>query len=152
METWKLSAIEGVRKTLAEYVIFTDNTRTEEFGALFTADGAFVLPDGSTVVGPAAIVALLKGHQAYFAANPAAAPPGYLRHQITTENIDIISERQAKVEAYFMTLSAERVDHWGRWIDDLEKEDDGRWRFKKRIVITDGYQPDSWFAVSFSKQ
>jgi len=151
MELWKLAAIEGVRKTMAEYVVFTDSGRVAEFAALFGEKGEFVLPDGSSHIGATAIAALLNGHAAYFAANPEKGPPGYLRHQITTADIEIHDEDSAHVDSYFMTLTQNRVDHWGKWIDDFKRDAEGRWRFHKRVVITDGYDPDGWFANSFSK-
>ncbi len=151
MDLWELAAIQGIRKTLAEYAIFTDCARISDFAALFTADGEFVLPDGSSTVGPAAIRALLQGHQDYFCANPEAAPPGFLRHQITTENIEILGEKSAKSECYFMTMTAHLPDHWGRWIDSLVMESDGRWRFKRRVVLTEGWAQDSWFGTTFRR-
>ena len=151
MELWQITAIEGVRKTLADYAIFTDSGQVEKFAALFARDGEFMLPDGSSIVGPEAIEALLKGHREYFANNPSAAPPGFLRHQVTTQCIDIVSETEATAESYFMTLTARSPDHWGRWLDNLIRESDGRWRFSKRIVLTEGYYADSWYANSFRK-
>lgn len=152
MELWNLAAIQGVRRTFAEYAIFTDSARIDEFSTLFTAEGEFVLPDGSSTVGPAAIRALLLGHQQYFRANPTAAPPGFLRHQITTENIEILGQKSAKSESYFVTMTAHHADHWGRWIDDLVQESDGRWRFKRRVVLTEGWHAESWYAKSFRKR
>jgi len=151
MDISELVAMEGIRKTLARFAIYSDNSRTEEFSELFTPDGEFVLPDGSVLSGREKIVATLKAHQKHFSANPAGAPPGYLRHQVTTQLIEFVDEGNATGESYFMTLTNERVDHWGRWIDTLQKQPDGGWLFAKRVVITDGYREDSWFAKSFSK-
>ena len=151
MDLNKLVAIEGIRQTMADYVFNTDNGRTREFGELFGDAGEFVLPDGSSHKGAKAITALLNGHAAYFEKNPEAGPPGYLRHQITTVDITLKSENTAVAESYFLTVTKERVDHWGKWSDSLERSADGRWRFTKRVVTTDGYDPDGWFAKSFSQ-
>ena len=153
METWQLAALEGIRKTLAEYVIFTDSGRSREFAALFAEDGVFVLPSGHALTGPQAIVGFLDAQAELFQFQPAMAPPepGYLRHQITTQNIDVLNENAATVEAYFMTCTSKGLDHWGRWLDELQREPDGRWRFKKRVVLTEASYPDSWYAGVFSK-
>jgi hypothetical protein len=151
MDLNELAAIEGIRKTMAEYIFHTDNGRTAEFGALFGEDGEFVLPDGTSHKGAAAISALLDGHAAYFGANPDAAPPGYLRHHLTTVNINLTGETTAEAESYFMSVTQERVDHWGKWIDQFARDASGRWRFARRVVITDGYDPAGWFANQFSK-
>jgi hypothetical protein len=147
----ELVAIEGIRKTMADYVFFTDNGKIREFAALFGESGVFVLPDGSASTGAGAIRALLEGHAAYFAANPDQAPPGYLRHQITTVDITLTGDGSASAESYFMTLTKDRVDHWGKWSDQLARAADGRWLFVKRVVTTDGFDAQGWFAQSFSK-
>lgn len=151
MELNELVAIEGIRQTMAEYIFNTDNGRIAEFGALFGDVGEFVLPDGSSHKGGAAITALLNGHAAYFAENPEAGPPGYLRHQMTTLDITVTGENTAEARSYFLATTRERVDHWGKWHDVLERGSTGQWLFAKRVVITDGFDPAGWFANQFSK-
>lgn len=151
MDLNERAAIEGIRKTMAEYIFYTDNGRIAEFGALFGESGEFVLPDGSSYKGGVAITALLHSHAAYFGTNPAAAPPGYLRHHLTTVKISLTGDITAEAESYFMSVTQERVDHWGKWLDQFACDPSGRWLFARRVVITDGYDPAGWFANQFSK-
>src|SRR5271170_6501126 len=88
MEQWELEAVEGVRHTLARYVITTDSGLYEEFFSLFAEDGEFVLPDGSTGIGPTGVAELLtqKG-EAY---KPFETwKPAFLRHNMTTIDIEV---------------------------------------------------------------
>lgn len=151
MNVESLFAVEAIRKTMAEYVSHTDNGRTREFGLLFGETGEFVLPDGSSYGGAAAITAALEGHGAYFQANPDKAPLDYLRHHAATADICLTGERTATAECYFISVTQERVDHWGKWIDQFVRAQDGRWLFARRVVVTDGYDPAGWFATIFSQ-
>ncbi|MGE0386671.1 MAG: nuclear transport factor 2 family protein [Gammaproteobacteria bacterium] len=148
MESWKRDAIEGVRKTLAEYAVFTDSGRFEQFLGLFLPDGVFVLPKGDTAKGPAEIAALLGSKREAYAKIEKWAP-AFLRHNVTTENIDIVNEREARVEAYFMVCTDRGLDHWGRWEDELVRCDDDRWRFRRRRVFTEASYAESWYATAF---
>jgi hypothetical protein len=150
VELWELEAREGVRDTLARYVIGTDSGRMEDFLALFPEDGVFVLPDGTSATGPAGIVAMLQEMNQAYKPNEVWAPL-YLRHNITTTLIDLVSPTEAKVEAYFVVSTDRGIDHWGRWIDELHKHEDGRWLFHRREVHTESAYPDSWYATSYSK-
>jgi len=149
--THDLVALEGIRALMADYIRFTDNGRIDDFAALFGSDGIFILPDGGAHAGRAAIAALLNGHQTYFTAHPEAGPPGYLRHNLTTLSIELDGPDRARADSYFLSVTSERVDHWGKWTDELVCGADGKWRFAKRVVTTDGFDPDGWFAKSFSQ-
>ncbi|PVH93941.1 hypothetical protein DM02DRAFT_540492 [Periconia macrospinosa] len=48
-------------------------------------------------------------------------PPKLLRHHITT-----------------------LPDHWGRWDDVVKRQSNGRWLFKKKVIIVDGLDPNGW--------
>jgi len=150
MESWKIEALEGVRHTLARYVVCTDSRLYEEFFSLFAEDGEFVLPKGEVGVGPAGVAALLKEKGEAYAPIQVWAP-AFLRHNMTTVDIEVLSPTEARVEAYFMVCTDRGLDHWGRWVDRLRRHDDGRWLFQRREVHTEASYADSWYATSFSK-
>lgn len=150
MESWKIEAFEGVRQTLARYVIATDSGLHEEFFSLFAQDGVFVLPNGDEAVGPEGIATLLRSkREAYLPIQ--TWEPAFLRHNMSTIDIEVVSPTEARAEAYFMVCTDRGLDHWGRWIDRLERADDGRWLFTRREVHTEASYPDSWFGTVFSK-
>lgn len=150
MKDWELKALEGVRKTLSEYAVFTDSGRFEQFLDLFLPDGVFVLPKGDTATGPKEIAQLLASKRDAYSKIEQWSPE-FMRHNITTENINLLNKREAKVEAYFMVCTDRGLDHWGRWEDELVRCDDGRWRFRKRRVYTEASYADSWYATAFGK-
>jgi hypothetical protein len=43
-------------------------------------------------------------------------------------------------------LSSFGLDHWGRYIDEVGVVDD-EWLITKRVITTDGVDPDGWAAV-----
>jgi hypothetical protein len=68
------------------------------------------------------------------------APP-YVRHSVTTHQIDILDRQHAKGRCYFSVIMAHGLDHWGRYIDEYAVVD-GRWRFVHRNVRIDGRDDD----------
>ena len=71
--------------------------------------------------------------------------PAYLRHGTATHQIDLLDEVRATGRCYFFVLTSVGLDHWGRYLDDYLIVGD-EWRFGRRRVLTDGYNPRSLFA------
>ena len=70
--------------------------------------------------------------------------PVYLRHITGTHQIDLVDESHATGRCYYFVLTAVGLDHWGRYLDEYRVVD-GRWRFARRLVHTDGRSPDALF-------
>ena len=53
---------------------------------------------------------------------------------------------RAQVRTYYAVLSSFGIDHWGRYIDEFGVVD-GEWLITKRVITTDGVDPEGWAAV-----
>jgi hypothetical protein len=73
--------------------------------------------------------------------------PAYLRHGTATHQIDLVDEGSATGRCYYFVLTANGLDHWGRYLDRYCVLD-GEWRFARRRVLTDALSPHSIFASS----
>jgi hypothetical protein len=68
-----------------------------------------------------------------------------IRHHVTSVSIDVISRDEARAACYFIAITGDGVDHWGRYRDHFVVED-GRWVFAHRRARTDGTTPGGWAA------
>ena len=103
---------------------------------LFTADGKFILLDG-TAVPPTEIAKLVAGNEATF-----------IRHHLTTIQIDFTSETTATADSYYIAFTdLAQPDHWGRWLDSFRREADGRWMLTSKQPVVEGYHPQGWIAT-----
>lgn len=99
---------------------------------LFTPDGVFVLPDG-TAVPRTEIHRIVRGEG-----------PKFIRHHITTIQIDFTSDTTAAVDSYFVAYSdLVQPDHWGRWRDTFRLTGDG-WLLTKKEPVTEGFAPGGY--------
>ncbi|MCU1453826.1 MAG: hypothetical protein JWN46_1972 [Acidimicrobiales bacterium] len=140
MEAWEAVAREGVRDTLARYTHAGDRGRAGDLAACFTEDGVLDVGDaGGRWVGRAAIAAQIDAVIARGAASRGnGATPG--RHHVSSVLIDLESAAEASSSSYFLVLTGDGSDHWGRYRDRLRVED-GRWLLVERIVRVDGRTP-----------
>ena len=116
-----------------------DRGRIDELVELFTEDGTLEAGD-APARGREAIRAFLLQTKAQLAS---ATERPLVRHHVSNLLIDVVSAGSARAASYFLVLTAERLDHWGRY-RDLLVEVGGRWLFQHRRVRTDGYTSDSW--------
>ncbi|PVH94848.1 hypothetical protein DM02DRAFT_601784 [Periconia macrospinosa] len=93
---------------------FDDGQITE----LFEADGIVQFPDGREL-SPSRLGEITGTN-----------PPKYLRHHLTTVDIQFLP------------------DHWGRWDDVVKRQSNGRWLFKKKAIIVDGLDPNGWLITA----
>ena len=140
MEPWEIEAREQIRDTVARYTHYGDSGRFDEFIGVFTEDGVLEMPGVSRREGRAAIKAGLTGRQQDVRASMRLAMS---RHIVANVLIDFVSRDEADVSSYFVNLSSERVDHWGRYRDRMVRRGD-RWLIQHRCVRLDARMDGSW--------
>lgn len=134
MEVWELIAREEIRDTLARYAQYADSGLFDQLAQLFAADGVMAIDGREPMQGPAAIRDFLGATRSRIAAT---AQRPYIRHHVSSIVIEIHSPDTATASSYFLAITQNGPDHWGRYRDELVRKDD-RWLFTKRRVRLDG--------------
>lgn len=142
MELWELVARESIRDLVARYNSNGDSGRFDQVIELFAPDAVMEIEGEPPKVGPAEIRTIFTG--AAGRADWGDHRP-YLRHVTGTHQIDVVHDAHATGRCYYFVLTAIGLDHWGRYLDEYRVVD-GRWRFARRRVATDGRSPDTLFA------
>lgn len=142
MELWEVIARESIRDLVTRYNSNGDTGRFAQVLELFTDDAEMELTgaDGSPRIyrGRDEIATIFTGARDRWATvNTERRAPGYIRHSVTTHQIDLIDESHARGRAYYQVVMVHGLDHWGRYFDDYEQRD-GRWLFTRRRVTTEG--------------
>lgn len=124
---------EQIRELLVEYGRRIDARDFAGFGQLFAQDGEYVSA-GTTSRGPDAIAAFLED---IFQRNPSGiASPNF--HVFFNETIDVDGDQAHAVSMSFFVVPGERgapqVLMLGSYDDELVRDEDGRWRFRRRVV------------------
>ncbi|TYK44470.1 nuclear transport factor 2 family protein [Actinomadura decatromicini] len=142
MEPWEAAAREAVRDLVARYNAYGDAGRFDDLMELFAPDAAMEIGDGRVYRGRDEIATIFTGTRDRWrtAADDRGAPP-YVRHFVSTHQIDLLDPERARGRAYFQVLMAHGLDHWGRYLDEYVLAG-GRWRFARRRVRVDGRVPD----------
>jgi hypothetical protein len=103
---------------------------------LFTADGQFILLNG-TAVPSTEIEKIVAGNEA-----------AWIRHHLTTIQIDFTSEITATADSFYIAFTdLAQPDHWGRWRDSFRLEADGRWMLTSKQPLVEGFHPEGWMAT-----
>lgn len=124
---------EQIRELLVEYGRRIDARDFAGFGQLFVEDGEYVSA-GTTSRGPEAIAAFLED---IFQRNPSGiASPNF--HVFFNETIDVEGDQARAVSMSFFVVPGERgapqVLMLGSYDDELVRDEDGRWKFRRRVV------------------
>jgi hypothetical protein len=135
VEVWELIARESIRDLVARYNANGDAGRFDAMLALF-AEGAELEVEGDVHAGHDAIRRLFEGVARE--TRQRAAP--LLRHFTATHQIDVRDARTASGRSYFLVLTEDGLDHWGRYADAYVCED-AAWRFARRSVRVEGRVP-----------
>lgn len=144
MELVDLLAREAIRDLVARYNAYGDSGLLDPMMALF-ADDAVLEVGAVAYEGPEAIRGLFSGTVDRSAG--ASGGPTYVRHSVTTHQIDLLDQGHATGRAYFTVLTRVGLDHWGRYLDEYRLVDDA-WRFARRRVLTDDFAAESLFRPS----
>lgn len=139
----RLQALEEERsilQTLYAYSHFHDSGRDAEWVDLFTEDGVFDARRPERSRRNEGRAALQKYRQDIAAGRPSGF---HMKHLLGSPRITVRGN-QADVEAYFVVVNnrsgnkSPQLYSFGRYTDRLSKED-GRWRFRERIVHGESY-------------
>lgn len=141
---WELHARESIRDTIARYTHNGDRGRIGELAGLFTEDGVLEVTGRATLVGRAAIEEYLTNATKRIDADGGSgADLGFVRHHVSNVLIQSLSPEEAEVVSYFLVLTKQGPDHWGRYRDRLVPDGD-RWRFAHRTARRDASVEGSW--------
>ena len=161
MELSELVARESIRDCIARWNYHGDARQMDQMVLVLAPDVEFQAVDGDVLHGRAAVLDFLTGVRDRKNANvpptdPRPAPnhgrylpPGTkpsIRHFTSNPRVVLESETRAQVRTYYAVLSSFGLDHWGRYIDEFGVVD-GEWLITKRVVTTDGVDPEGWAAA-----
>jgi hypothetical protein len=166
MQLWELVARESIRDLIARWNYNGDARHMDEMVLVLAPDVEFQAVDGDVLHGRAEVLDFLTGVRdrkssttdADADADPDPRPPRndgrYLpagtrpsiRHFTSNPRISFESETRAQARTYYAVLSSFGLDHWGRYIDEVRVVDD-EWLISKRVITTDGVDPEGWAAV-----
>lgn len=103
--------------------------------ALFEPDGKITFPDGRSL------------HPTQLGEITQNSRPKYLRHHLTTIDIQFDSPEEARCLSYVIAASDKKMlDHWGQWSDVVKKQTGGKWLFREKVVGVGGMDPEGWLA------
>jgi hypothetical protein len=128
-----------IESLLHRYAFLAKETATPELLLqVFHPDGAVNLPTGD-VVKPIDLLNVVRDNN-----------PKFIRHHITTINIEFVSSTEALAESYYIAVTdLASPDHWGGWRDVVTKGSDGRWLISGKTIIVDGADPKGWFKQTY---
>ncbi|KAK5045145.1 hypothetical protein LTR84_009478 [Exophiala bonariae] len=121
------------------YAVLAKETATpDKMAQVFHPDGVFRLPNG-VAVKPADLLTVVQGNN-----------PKFIRHHITSIDIEFVSPDEAHTEAFYLAVTnLSSPDHWGCWKDVVTKGQDGKWLIFDRTVVVDGGDPKGWFKATY---
>jgi hypothetical protein len=142
MDLWELIARESARDLVARYNACGDADEIDAMVALFAEDAVMDVGEWGRHEGRDAIRTFFEGVR-----RPATVQPTsqrrFIRHFTGTHRIDVESPERARGQCYFLVLTAEGLDHWGRYVDEYVATQ-GIWRFSRREVVVEGVTPGGW--------
>jgi hypothetical protein len=140
VELWELAAREAIRETVARYAHFVDSGRFDDVIGLFAADGELEVHGEEPARGHDSLRAFFTGVGRDLR-DTTSVP--LIRHNTSNLSIEVVSPIEATARCYFLAVTEQGVDHWGRYRDRLAPQGD-RWVFTHRYVRTDGAVPGGW--------
>ncbi len=139
-----LETREAIRNTLIRYAHTLDYGPADDWVDCFTEDGVFDIRTMKGLPGFTERPVLTKGAAALrrFATDHPCAPDEYRKHNVLAHDFIEIDGDRAKVCSYFLIIhemtGTGKIAYTGRYIDDMRRGPDGKWRFKLRIAEITG--------------
>lgn len=124
--------VAGVTETLLDYCDCVDEARCEDFARLFCEDGVFA--EGQPAVGRAHI----EGRVRKLLSTMSATSHHLSNIRIQPGPDGTTARSRAHIYAWHQRPDGSQFEVWGRYVDELRLEDDGRWRFAHRAVQLTG--------------
>lgn len=134
---------ERVRDTLARYTHAGDSGQIAELAACFLPEGVLEVKGSPIARGRAAIVAMLSPQPSADRSVPAGPPHRFVRHHLSSVRLTSVTTDRVEAAAYFLVVTADGPDHWGRYRDVLEPHEDA-WLIAHRRVTVDATAPASF--------
>lgn len=117
-----------------------ENADWDAIASCFEPSGTYRLSDGREL-SPSRAKEVVRGNEAK-----------YIRHHITTVDIDFVSDDEAHTDAqFFATTEHKFVDHSGHWKDIFRRQKDGSWLIHDRTIMTEKQDPEGWSAKIYGK-
>ena len=125
--------VEGVTRTMLDYCECVDEGRAEDFAQLFAEDGTFA-ESTRPAVGREQIERRFRRLLSSLSATS---------HHLSNVRVEPgpdgrSASARAYVYAWHQANDGSQFEIWGRYVDELRLEADGRWRFTHRQVLVAG--------------
>ncbi|MGD9998783.1 MAG: nuclear transport factor 2 family protein [Acidimicrobiia bacterium] len=132
-----------ILRTLYQYGHSIDYKLEQDYLDCYTADGVFDVRrragpvQGHREAGQAQLATYIAGH--------GGAPERWHKHMLM-EPVITIDGDSARARSYWMRIDAAEdgtpyIMGFGRYLDTLTREADGRWRFVERVAEVEGVHP-----------
>lgn len=106
--------------------------------SVFHANGIFRLPNG-VAIKPRDLLEVAQGK-----------PPKFVRHHLTSIDIDFITATEAQTQTYFFAITdMSSLDHWGQYKDVVTKDHHGKWLIADRTICIEGSDPKGWYKFAY---
>lgn len=125
--------VEGVTRTMLDYCECVDEGRAADFAQLFTEDAVFA-ESAKPAIGREQIERRFRRLLSSLTATS---------HHLSNVRVEPgtdgrTASARAYVYAWHQANDGSQFEVWGRYVDQLRLEDDGRWRFTQRQVLVAG--------------
>lgn len=138
-----LEAKESIARTIHQYATSIDYGLDERWLDCFLEGGVFEVrsPTAPTLMfrGQAELAAMIDQHT--------KAPGRWHKHIVSQLDIDVRGD-EATAQTYILRVDRDDADDdmpkvwvFGRYLDQFKLCDDGKWRFRHRIIELEGVHP-----------
>jgi len=146
VEPFELIARESARDLVARYNACGDADELDEMISLFAHDAVMDVGPWGVHAGIDAIRAFFEGVRRPAKTGGEAGERRFIRHFTATHHIVVEGPDAARGRCYFAVLTADGLDHWGRYVDCYVRRE-GAWYFGRREVFVEGVTPGGWAAA-----
>ncbi|KAJ4243861.1 hypothetical protein NW762_014742 [Fusarium torreyae] len=132
-------ALADINATVHRYAYLArDNLDWDSFAETLRPEVRFHLPNGVTI-SSTEWKQILQNEQTK-----------YIRHHLTTINIDFPKNGEAQASAQFLALTDwSTCDHWGEWQFTLTPDGEKGWLISEMKILLEGTDPKGWAASKY---